>query len=212
MGKSSEPDNEFQETALSKEQFKILRSRERFFKKFTQPALEQYFNEAQEFDLSDDFRKTSVSDLLRAPAAQIGDQFTFQREQMQSGLAQRGLAGSGIEASALAQLGAQKQSQLRQAASQAIQGAAASRDASIEFANQNLLSEQGVRSSALGQLLSIAPQPTTAAPTATVQTGGGGGGWGAVGGAIGAGVGTYFGGPVGGAIGSQVGGAAGGMI
>ena len=72
MGKSSKPDNEFQETALSTEQLKILRSRESFFQDFSQPALESFFTEAQNFQQSDDFQVASVSDFLRVPAAQIG--------------------------------------------------------------------------------------------------------------------------------------------
>jgi hypothetical protein len=213
MGKKGKQEAEFKETALSKQQFKILQDRERFFQDFSQPALEQFFNEAQDFNLSDDFRTTSVTDLLRGPAAQIGDQFNFQEEQLQSGLAQRGLSGSGIEASALAQLGAQKQSALRNAASQALQGAAASQDARRDLLNQNMLAEQGVQSSALGQLLSLAPKPTTAAPTATVQTESGGSGLGsAIGGALGGAAGFAMGGPMGGAAGSQAGSNLGGMF
>lgn len=213
MGKSSAPSTPVvQETALSKEQAKILKSREKFFQDFSLPALTAFFEEAQNFELSDEIRTPSFTDLLRGNAAEINQQFSFSQEQLGVGLAQRGLSGSGIEASSLAQLSAGREEALRGAASQAIQTQTASQNESIQIQNQNRLAELGVRQGALSNLLSLAPSPTTAAPTGQFTTPGGGGSGSQIGAILGGAAGGFFGGPAGIGAGSQIGGGIGGSF
>lgn len=210
MGKSKAPKTEVIETPLSREQLKILRSREQFFQDFSQPALESFFEQTQQIELGRDFEAPTFTDLFRGQAAQIGDAANLQREQLSIGLAQRGLEGSGIEVSSLAQLEAGRRESLRGAAGQALVQEAQAQDQRVMNLNQAALAEQQMQGSALGQLLSIAPRPTTAAPQQVVQkTSGGGGLGGALGGAIGGLAGAAVGAP---SIGAQVGGGLGGLF
>lgn len=212
MGKKDKgPSTEVVETPLSREQLGILRSREQFFQDFSQPALENFFEQTQQIELGRDFEAPTFTDLFRGQAAQIGDVANLQREQLSIGLAQRGLEGSGIEASSLAQLEAGRRESLRGAAGQAMIQEAQGQDQRILNLNQAALSEQQMQGGALGQLLSIAPRPTTAAPQQVVQktSGGGGGFGGAIGGALGGLAGSFVGAP---GVGAQVGGGLGGMF
>jgi len=210
MGKDSAPKSEAIETPLSREQLGILRSRETFFQDFSQPALENFFEQSKQLELGRDFEAPTFTDLFRGQATQIGDQANLQREQLSIGLAQRGLEGSGVEASSLAQLEAGRRESLRGAAGQAMIQEAQGRDQNLQNLNQAALSEQQIQGGALSQLLSIAPRPTTAAPQQVVQTGGGGGGLGgAIGGAIGGIAGSFVGAP---GAGAQIGGGLGGLF
>ncbi len=200
------------ETRLTREQFKVLKDRENFAQEFVFPELENFMKETDDFSLDDNFEAASAADLLRAPAARIGEQFNFQQEQLQGNLAQRGLEGSGFEANALSQLGSQRDAKLRGAATKAFMGQTQQQNQGIDFANQNRMSEFGVRSSALGQLLGQAPQPTQAAPVGTKTSSEGQSVWGQVGSVVGGVIGGIYGGPAGAAAGSAVGGAAGGAV
>jgi hypothetical protein len=201
------------ETRLTREQFKVLQDREQFAQEFVFPELEQFMSETDNFALDDSFEITKAEDLLRAPAAQIGQQFNFQQEQLQGNFAQRGLGGSGFEAGALAQLGSQRNAKLQGAATQAFMGQTASQNQRIDVQNQNRMIEFGQQSDALGQLMSLAPQPTQAAPVGTRTTTEGGGGMGQmIGSAIGGLAGLWVGGPAGMSAGMAVGGATGSAI
>jgi len=211
MGKSKAPKAESIETPLSREQLKILRSREQFFQDFSQPALENFFEQTRQLELGREFEAPTFTDLFRGQASQIGDTANLQREQLAIGLAQRGLEGSGIEASSLAQLEAGRRESLRAAAGQALIQEDLAQDERLQNLNQAALAEQQIQSGALNQLLSIAPRPTTAAPTQVVQkTSGGGGFGGAIGGALGGLAGSFI--PGGSGVGSQVGSGLGGLF
>lgn len=195
MGKSKKSKTEVIETELSKEQVKILKSREAFYQSFTLPSLQDYYNATQNFELRDDF--ATLDDLT----TQLDGIFTSDPEQSQLSreLFRRGFSGEDIASA-----------ELSQRASGAVgreQTFSAARLAAIQQSNQNVLArnqnqlqEQNVRSSGVGALLSQAPSPTGAgaSPIITQSTPQGNAWMGALGGALGAGGSALFSGGSGG--------------
>jgi len=214
-GGSSSEDSEVVETPLSKKQLEILRNRHEFYQAYTEPALQQHFEEAKQFELSNDYQEAEYVDLIKSKLAGVNDRFKYQEDQLSLGLSKRGLEGSGIEAKSLGALNAAKSSTVANAVNQSRLETILNKNSTIDNENRNALAQQGVQQSALQQLLNVAPQSTLTGQPQVSRSGGksGGGpskGQGALGGAAsGAAAGTAILPGWGTAIGAVVGGAAG---
>lgn len=186
MGLFGSSKTEVQETALSKKQKEILDSRENFYQQFTQPELKDFFNQTKEFGLDNNYYNFTTSEFAESQVSGIRDAFSSQRDQLSNSLAQRGMAGSGIEAQSLAMLGAAEGKAVGNTVNQARLQSILNANQNVDRRNQNALSTQNVKQGGISSLLNMAPRPTTAAPVFQKKTGGGGlGGFGALLGGIG---------------------------
>jgi hypothetical protein len=208
MGGSEPASNEVQETALSRKQADILKSRESFLQSFTVPELRDHLASTRDFgsQIEDDFLTTPQTGRTAIDVANIRDQFDLAENQLTINLNRRGLEGSGIEARSLSQLSSAEASQVGGRVAQNSLQTLLERNAITRQQNQNQLAAQGVRGSALQSALQLAPSAVTGAPTQISTTPGEAGPAGAVlaGAATGAAVGSVV--PVvGTAIGAVVG-------
>ena len=189
MGSKKKTKTEIIETELSKEQTKILKSREQFYQDFTVPNLLEYHQATANFELQKDFSTLGdLTDRLDGLFSNEPDQNMLARQLMQRGASQEVQQAAQTR---VQELGAQAQEQ-------AFSGA---RLAAIQQANQAQLQrnratqqEQQVRQAGVGALLSQAPQATRAGSPTIVQQPQqqGNQGLGALGGALGAGAGLLF--------------------
>ena len=204
MGKEKKSKTEVVESQLSEKQASILRDREKFYQKFTQPALKDYYNATRSFELRDDF--TSLDDL----SDQLDSIFSDDPEQQMLGQAlfTQGFDLATQEAARAKMQGAQS---VAKEGTYSAANLAAMQKANQDVARQNQLrlKEQEVRESGISALLGQAPQATQAGSPVMTTTEGGGDGLGALGGAVGSMIGGMdFGGETGGihSFGSDLGG------
>jgi BRCT domain type II-containing protein len=211
MGGSEAPENEVQETELSRKQAEIVRSREAFFQEFTLPEIKEHIESVKNTDLRDDFRTESNMPMVANQVSDIRDNFSQQRKNLSNSLAKRGLEGSGVEAYSLGTLGAVEAETVANTVSQGQLQDLLRKDQYIDLKNQTVLNQDQLQRSSINSLLKLAPKPTTAAPMQMMQKPGEQSPWGATisGGMQGAAIGGKTGGPWGAVIGGIVGSGAG---
>lgn len=213
MGKSEGPSNEVQETALSREQLKILRNREKFLNSFSIPELKDHLENVKQMELRDDFKTSPTNQILASNIAGIRDSFQATEDNLSLNLAKRGMEGSGIEAQSLTQLAGAEAQAVGNAVTQSALQSILEKNNIINQQNQNTLTKNQLHSNALTNLLRLSPTATTAAPQQMMQTPGQASPVaGALGGAMaGASAGATIGSAIPG-VGTVVGGVAGGVI
>ena len=127
-----------QETSLSRQQAKILSSREDQYQNYFFPELIK--------ELEGSGSQAFENTLRNTQQGQISQTYQASSSALQKQLAQRGLSGSGVEAASLAQLSGERSK------------------ATSELAEKARLSNDQKRMNLLQMGGSLSPQPTTAAP------------------------------------------------
>lgn len=126
------------ETKLSKQQAEILKQREAQYQQYFFPKLVEGLQQAT--------NGTNESNLMQGQSRAIGQQTTGAKQQFSQSMAQRGLAGTGVEAQGLASISNTKSQLLADAYSNVQQ---ANQDRALQY---------------IQIATGMSPTPTTAAP------------------------------------------------
>ena len=151
-----EPEPEIQETALSREQFKILEAREKFYQETTRPEMKDYFQQTKEFQLNSDLQSLNPED-ARAVTGRV---FDNQQSQLEQTLGERGFS-QGV---ADEQFGAQRGIAEGGAFNSALMQSILQNNTNLQQINSNKVNEAGIRQGGMNMMLSQSPQATQAAP------------------------------------------------
>lgn len=211
MGGSEAPENEVQETALSRKQAEIVKSRESFFQEFTLPEVKEHIDRVKNTELRDDYKTQSVMPILANQVSDIRDQFKAQQNNLSNNLAKRGLEGSGVEALSLSTLGSAEAQAVGSTVNNGMLQQLLNKNQLIDMKNQSALNQNQMQKSSIQSLMQLAPRPTTAAPQQMMQSPGDSSPWGSIlsGGVQGASIGGQSGGPWGAVLGGAIGAGAG---
>jgi len=152
----SDPEPEMVETELSREQLKILNSREEFYQNTTRPEMKEYFQKTKEFEMDSNFFSINPDDA----GSVTGRVFDNQQGMLAQSLSQRGTDPNSVNE----QFGAQRNLAQAGSTNQALVQSILQKNTNIQQTNENQLNEAGVKQGGINMLLSQSPQSTQAAP------------------------------------------------